>query len=311
VRRGEVGRASHPGSSGKPVESEGSSPSETRRTSSGAGCNTPASAARRKPSRWPNHEDGTWIAGGTAVPKGGNPREWTRSGCTGGEAPSERTTRKVQFGSCAASAEHRSTVGRRGRGAISRRGETGKPVGASLRPLGTSRPGPGGNSQGNRQFHPMCGATCASSRRVRRGLRLAVDRPPGSLLPGAPREPAGTGSDPQPEGARSRDRLREGGATAQTAVGTGRASDERETARRDRDRDWTRPEGAGNVRKVHEGMSRVAAVFSVRDARAILRFGEPPRASRKTAKAEGGAAKPQSCERIGNGRGRRLPWPRL
>jgi len=27
-----------------------------------------------------NHEDGTRIAGGTAVPKGGNPREWTRRG---------------------------------------------------------------------------------------------------------------------------------------------------------------------------------------------------------------------------------------
>jgi hypothetical protein len=69
-----------PDSNGKPVEPEwapiGNAANLVRRRLQNTGVR---SAEKTVEVGW-NHEDGTRIAGGTAVPKGGNPREWTRRG---------------------------------------------------------------------------------------------------------------------------------------------------------------------------------------------------------------------------------------
>jgi hypothetical protein len=70
------------------------SPGETRRTSSGAGCNTPAPAARRKPSRWLEPRGRNARARVVPRSRGGKPLEWTRCRRTGGEALSERIARR-------------------------------------------------------------------------------------------------------------------------------------------------------------------------------------------------------------------------
>jgi hypothetical protein len=79
VRRGEV-EGFYPGSRGKPIEAErspnGNAANLVRRRLQYTGVR---SAEKTVEVGW-NHEGGTRIAGGTAVPKGGNPREWTRSG---------------------------------------------------------------------------------------------------------------------------------------------------------------------------------------------------------------------------------------
>ena len=155
----------------------------------------------------------------------------------------------------------RSTVGRRGRGATSRGAEAGKPAGAAPRPPGTSRPGPGGNSQGNRQFHPMCGETrcIVPAQALRASARI-------------PRAPPTARCRERPASQRDRGRIR-------SRKGRVRATDcggvdprrrppqvpvERATvgqpARRDLHRDWTRPEGAGTSKKFTRGC-RVSLLF--------------------------------------------------
>lgn len=79
VRRGEVEGAC-PGPIGKPIASErsphGNAANLVRRRLQDTGVR---SAEETVEVGW-NHGDGTRIAGGTAIPKGGNPRELTRGG---------------------------------------------------------------------------------------------------------------------------------------------------------------------------------------------------------------------------------------
>lgn len=165
--------------------------------------------------------------------------------------------------------------------------ETGR---RAPRPLGTSRPELGGNPRGDRQVHPMCGATrCIVPAFARASARGGS--PFRQLAAGSAPSPAGTRKNPQQEGARSRDRLRRGGAAAQTAAGTVRASDGRATGP-PRPRARLDPPGRGRKRQISSrGDVARRCCFSARVARAILRSGQPPSASWKTAKAEGGAAK--------------------
>ena len=224
-------------------------PTETWRTSSGAGCNTPAPAARRKPSRW---------AGTTRAERGLRLAPQSRRG---GDSPgvdaqqvnrrrgTQRTNREEgpiwtvrRFGEC--------TVDCRKEGARSHlpRGqgrETGRAGAATARDESSRA---GGKPPRRPTVPPDVRGNPLHRPGVRRGLRLEADRRSGSSLPGAPREPAGTRKNPQQEGARSRDRLRRGGAAAQTAAGTVRASDRRATDR-PRPRSRLDPPGRGRKRR--------------------------------------------------------------
>jgi len=223
-------------------------PTETWRTSSGAGCNTPAPAARRKPSRWagttraerglrvaPQSRRGATPGSGRAA---GQPEERHsanesrgRSNCD--RAPLRRMHDRLSEGGGEEPPPAGPGPGNRSAGAATARDESSRAGGKPPR-----RPTVPPDVRGNPLHRPG----------VRRGLRLEADRRSGSSLPVAPREPAGTRKNPQQEGARSRDRLRRGGAAAQTAAGTVRASDGRATDR-PRPRSRLDPPGRGRKRR--------------------------------------------------------------
>ena len=204
-------------------------PTETRRTSSGAGCNTPAPAARRKPSRW---------AGTTGAER---ELRWHRSS-EGGQLPgvdarrvnrrrgTQRTNRE----------EGPILIERRFGGCFDRLSEGGgeEPPPAGSRPgnrLARHRdrsrrvaPGRRETSKGTGSSTRCAGQPAASSRRSASSFGSARSLPR-QLAVGSTTRASVAGNNQQPDGARSRDRLPRGGAAAQTAAGTGGASEGRAT----------------------------------------------------------------------------------
>jgi hypothetical protein len=266
-------------------------PTETWRTSSGAGCNTPAPAARRKPSRW---------AGTTRAERGLRLAPQSRRGATPGSGraagqPEERHPANESRGrSNLDRAPLRRMHGRLSEGG----GEEPPPAG----------PGPGNRPGGRRdrsgRVVPGRGATpeetdsstrcagqpAASSRRASRA----------SARGGPPFRQLAAGSAPRASGNAEESAAGRGAFARPTAEGWSRGADRRGY------RSSKRPSGnrpaatsieVGSARKGPETSNkftrgcRASLAVSARVARAILRSGQPPSASWKTAKAVGGAAK--------------------
>jgi hypothetical protein len=183
VRRGEVARlltSARPGDR----SSRSGVPTETRRTSSGAGCDTPASAARRKPSRW---------AGTTRTERELRVEPRFRRGATPGS------------GRAAGEPEERHSANNRKEGPVlcrwGWRGATSR--GARRRATGAAwhrgssgfYPGRGGNPPSRRQPTRCAGQPAAPTRLRRSHFGRAGSSPGGLPVERHPATPAGEGEN--------------------------------------------------------------------------------------------------------------------
>lgn len=256
-----------------------------------------------------NHEGGTRnrrVA--PAVPKGATPGVDARR-ITGCEAPSERISEEGPvFDRRAASAVRLVDFSEGGGEEPSPRIRNRATGGRGAATARAGLPGPGESPEVALEATRFAGQPAGSARRRDRALRTAVAASR-QLAAGGSESPSESGTKPQSAGARSRGRRRRehrGERRPRSPVveaSLGQPGD------RDGRRDWTRPSRAGASEEVHEGTSRVAAVFSARDARARPRSGEPPSASGKPQGGGGsGKAHEPRTDRVSSG-GIGHPWP--
>jgi hypothetical protein len=177
------------------------------------------------------------------------------------------------------------------------RGQAGKPVGGRRDRAGRVVPGWGETPEETASSTRCAGQPATSSRRASRASarwRIAAPaarcrrRPVASG--NAEESAAGRGAFARPP-AEEVDPRRRPPRVPLEQVTVGRPSTRVVCGGRDLGRDWIRPERGRKRQTSSRGAVARRCCFSARAASAIPRSGQPPRASWKTAKAEGGAAK--------------------